>query len=92
MKKLYIPLCFIILSCQNHTNNDSIDNDLFLTDTVQIEDTTTVREVRQLAGGFKLKPITLPPRDSIKAIQYKDSAITLLVNNGNLRDASIWLM
>lgn len=87
MKKLLIPFCFITLSCQNHTNSDSVNNDLFLTDTVQIKDTTTVKEVQQPTGGLKLKPIVLPPRDSIKAIQYKDSAITLLIRNGNLWDA-----
>lgn len=86
MKNLYIPFCLIILSCQNHTNSDSIDNDLFLTDTAKIETTATVKVV-QSTGGYKLKPIVLPPRDSLKALQYKDSAITLLVRNDNLWDA-----
>jgi tetratricopeptide (TPR) repeat protein len=85
MKKLFIPFYLLFLSCQNHTSSEISDTDIII-DTVKPNDTVIAKDTTQGTGGLKLTPIVVP-RDSLKAIQYKDSALTLLINRGNLMDA-----
>lgn len=76
-------ICIVIISCQNQPK-DYNEHEAVITDTIVESD--TVKEIVPPTGGMKLTPIIVP-RDSIKAIQYKDSAISLLIHNGNLMDA-----
>lgn len=75
----------IVTSCQNQNTDGYNPND-----TIYIEENinsdTIVEHAEEPTGGMKLVPI-VTPKDSTKAIQYKDSALTLLIRHGNLQDA-----
>ncbi|MFY0482410.1 tetratricopeptide repeat protein [Flavobacterium sp. PLA-1-15] len=89
MKILFAFIVFFsFTSCQNSVKPDYDINDIYV-ETDSLENlpkekpiTDTVIENR----GMVVKPI-IYERDTVKAIELKNTALDLLINNGNLRNA-----
>lgn len=81
----YLVFYLIVVSCQNQTTDGYNPNDtVYINEEVNTD--TIKQNIEEPTGGMKLTPI-VTPRDSEKAIQYKDSALTLLIRGGNLQEA-----